>query len=167
MQKKKSNIFISISYPLITDEDYKAYQIFKKKYQHIVNAIHYIIIRNYKHSISDSLKNKLVKNNIRRIKVTTTDNKVHYFSNTSKIGLAILKTKHFNPYGMLCDSGIHNLSISSLGRVSRCPSCMEKSVIGNILEDEIDLCKEKMVCPNGSCSCDYYQTIERGDVYEK
>ncbi len=160
VENKTSNISVGISYPLLSDEDYEEFLKFKKKYRKITNSINYIIIRNYHQSISEQLKTKLSNNNYKRIEVTLKDNKKLYFSNTSKIGLKI-DNKHFNPQGMLCDSGINNLSIGNLGNVYRCPSCANKTVFGNILTDDIDLLSDKMICPSTSCNCDYYRTIER------
>lgn len=163
LEKSTPNIVISISYPLVVDADYASYLKFKKRYHRMVSSINYIIIRNYKKSISDELKEKLSKNNKKRIKVTTKDNSEYYFSGTNKISLAIEPTKHFNPQGFMCDSGVHSLSIGSTGIISRCPSCAKQTVVGNILEDDINLLNECLICPNTSCSCDYYHVILKND----
>lgn len=157
---KNPIIIISISYPLVEDKDYDLYRAFKRKYSKYVNAINYIIVRNYKKSISNDLKDKLSNSNRKRIKLTTKTGKVYYFSSTSKIGLLINKTKHFTPKGFLCDSGVNSISINSHGLVSRCPSCSDLTIIGSILKDDIDILKTKISCPSLSCSCDYYHVIE-------
>lgn len=164
---KKPIIVISISYPLIIDSDYELYKIFKSKYSKYANTINYIIIRNYKKSISNDLKDRLSHSNRKRIKLTTKTGKIHYLSSTSKIGLLINKTKHFNPKGFLCDSGINSISIDSKGIVSRCPSCSNLTIVGNILKDDMDILKNKISCPSLSCSCDYYHIIESRKINEE
>ncbi len=156
---KKNQLIVIITYPLITDEDYEAYQKFKRKYEKCALTINYVIIRNYKKSISNKLKDKLSNSNRKIIKVLTKDNKIYYFSNTSKISLKI-KDGHFNPHGFLCDSGIHNLTINNLGVVSRCLSCPNQTIVGNILEDDINLLTDYLICPNNNCNCSFYKEIK-------
>lgn len=162
MQNNMSNITVNIGYPLITDEDYKEYLRFKRRNFLKANSINYIIIRNYHKSISEQLKLKLNNKNKKRIKVTEKNGTVHYFTDTYSIGFKIDKN-YFNPYGMICDSGVYNLTISNKGILSRCPSCREKTMIGNILDDNIEFINEKIICPSARCVCNYYKTIERDD----
>lgn len=164
---KKSMICITVGYPLVEDSDYEDYKLFKKRYFKYANSINYIIIRDYKHSISNELKETLSHSNRKRIKLTTKDGKVYYLSSTTKIGLLINKTKHFNPKGFLCDSGVNSISINSLGVVSRCPSCSPLTVTANILKEDIELLNDKIICPSLSCSCDYYHVIESRNVHEE
>lgn len=163
---KKKNIFpirFNIGYPLINDSDYLEFLEFKNKYKNIAYSINYIIITGYKESISDKLKDKLMLDNAKKIRVTLKDNSILYFSKTNRINLAIDGTRHFNPCGFLCDSGIHNITIDNLGNVSRCVSCSEKSIIGNILVDDINLINDKFICPSLNCGCDSYSTILNKD----
>jgi MoaA/NifB/PqqE/SkfB family radical SAM enzyme len=161
LEKSMSNISICIGYPLVTDDDYEEYVKFKRRNFFNANIIKHIVIRNFNKSISQQLKKKLSKNKFKLVKVTLKDNKVHYFSNTAEIGFEIEDTKHFNPNGLICDSGVYNISISNKGIISRCPSCSSKTVVGNILNGDIELSNEKFNCPSMSCNCDYYKMIER------
>ena len=54
-------IHVNIDYPICTDEDYKEYIKFKNKYEDKARRINFIIIRNYKKSISENLKKKLFR----------------------------------------------------------------------------------------------------------
>lgn len=160
ISKNKPIIVVSIRYPLVEDNDYNSYKMFKRKYFKYANSISYIIIRNYKKSISKKLKEQLSHDNNKKIKVTLKDGKNYYFSSTSKIDLLLENNNHFNPCKFSCDSGVNSLSIGNLGVVSRCPSCAKETVVGNILEDDIKLLKDNMICPSQSCSCDYYHKIK-------
>lgn len=159
--EKSTNLSIRIGYPLVTDEDYRAFLKFKRRNFFHANVIKHIVIRNYNKSISSQVKKKLSKKNLKSIKITTRDNQIHYFSNTAEIDFKIKDTKPFNPNGMICDSGVYNISISNIGIVSKCPSCSAKTVIGNLLHEDLELLSEKFKCPSISCNCDYYRTIER------
>ena len=156
-EKDISNIYIGVSYPLVTDEDYQAFKKFKKHYKKYVNTINYIIIRNYKKSISSKLKQKLNKNNYPKIRVTLKNNEQIYFTNTSKINIKVSDT--FNPKGMYCDSGMN--SINNMGDVSRCLSCAKETIITNILDNDLKLISKPFICPATKCNCDYYTLIER------
>lgn len=157
------NVKVGVCYPLFTEDDYALFLNFKEKYSKYANFIKYIVIRNYKTVISEEFKEKLclINNENKNIIVTLKDGSTQYFSGTPRISLAVKKTRHFNPYGMLCDSGVHNLSIGNLGDISRCPSCKEKTRVGNILKNEIDLLTDKFLCPSHSCNCNYYRIIEK------
>ncbi len=163
ISKNKSVITVSVRYPLVEDNDYNDYRIFQKKYSKYADSIHYVIIRNYKKIISSKLKEKLSRDNNKKIKVTLKNEKNYYFSSTSKIDLLLENNKCFNPFGFSCDSGVNSLSIGNLGVVSRCPSCAKETVVGNILKDDIKLLKENMICPSQSCSCDYYHKIKNNN----
>lgn len=161
-KKNHINLFLAIGYPLVFDEDYKSYLKFRRKYKKCSNTVNYIIIRNYKHTISDKLKNKLSKKNGHKIKLTLKNGQVYRYSNTVKMGLS-LENKRFIPKGLLCDSGIYNISIGNLGNISRCSSCEKLTTIGNILTDELELLQEKIVCPSMQCNCSYYHIITQSE----
>ena len=162
---KKNNIYVTVAYPIINDLDYKKYLLFKKKYIFKCNSINYIIIRKYNESISDKLKNKLNRFNYKNIKVTLKDHSVHYFTNNSKLNMAINNTHKFNPYKMKCDSGINSLSIDNIGNVSRCQSCKKQSFVYNILDTDPIFFTEFMECHNSTCDCNYYGTIKNNEGF--
>ncbi len=160
-----------VNYPLCTDEDYLKYLEFKNKYKKQVKDINFIIIKKYKTEISQELKQKIVEeSNIKKknnIKVTFNNNEIYYFVNNNKISLKLEDEEIFNSNGYLCDAGIHNITISNLGVVSRCVSCEKKTIIGDIRENIIDLPTEKLICPSNQCNCSSYRIIEKGDIDEK
>lgn len=158
----KSNFRIKLTYPLITDEDYKKYLIFKIKNLIYADGIGYIYIRNYKKEISPKLKEKLSKKNkTYRMKVTMKNNEVYYFKTPSEIKFLTENNEPFNPYGMICDTGIYNISISNVGVISRCPSCSKKTEIGSIFDKNIDLITKPTCCPSYKCDCSFSKKIER------
>lgn len=166
--KKEKNIHMYVNYPLCTDKDYEEYMIFKEKYKRLVKRIGFIIIKKYKTSISELTKKKLFenerkiyKNSKKTIKVTFKNDEVYYFNDNNKISLKLDNEMSFNPNGYLCDAGIYSIFISNLGIVSRCTSCKEQTIIGNIKEGIINMPVEKMICPANSCGCSYYRIIER------
>lgn len=162
MANKIQPIQVSIGYPICTDEEYEEYKEFKNKYSDNAKNINFIVIRDYKKSISEKLKKTL--NNVdilKRIKITLDNKKVYYVSDTNKISLYLDDGQQFNPKGYLCDAGIKNISIDVLGRVSRCASCKEQTIIGNIKEKIPDIPAEKIVCPSNKCNCSYYNIIEK------
>ncbi|MBR3229320.1 MAG: radical SAM protein [Bacilli bacterium] len=163
VKNSASKVFVSIGFPLCTDSDYDEFLKFKRKYSKITPNIHFIIIKKYKKSISDKLKDKIVnkKDFERNIKVTFDNGEKFYCANTNNIALK-LDEDSFNPKGYLCDIGIRNITISSTGMVSRCSSCKEKTMIGNMI-DGFELPKEKLICPTASCNCNYYGVIEKNE----
>lgn len=155
-------IHVNIDYPICTDEDYKEYIKFKNKYEDKARRINFIIIRNYKKSISENLKKKLNnENNNKRIKVTLSNKKIYYSSDANKISLHLDNNQQFNPKGYSCDAGTKSISIGTLGVVSRCPTCKEKTIIGNMQEKIPEIPIEKIICPSNSCNCSYYNIIEK------
>lgn len=163
LKSKISKIYVTVGYPICCDNDYKDYLEFKKKYSHIIPNINFIIIKGYKTSISDALKEKIVRKEKleKNIKVTFNDSKVFYCTNNNQISLKLTNEETFNSQGYLCDIGMHNISIGNTGLISRCPSCKEKTTIGSMLEGDFKLPKEKMSCPIEYCNCSYYGVIEK------
>ena len=163
IDKEKRLEIASIGYPICNDNDYEEYIKFKKKYKNISQDIHLIVIKDYKTMISDKLKEKIVKEEKqeKNIKVTFNNNEVFYCENNNKIALKLDKEESFKSCGYLCDVGMNNISISNLGIVSRCPSCKEKTIIGNMVEGNVDLPKDKIICPSLHCNCSYYEIIEK------
>lgn len=163
IKTKISTISIHVGYPICIDKDYKEYLEFKKKYKKDIRNIHFIIIKNYKTSISNNLKKKITKEKKldKNIRVTFNDNTKFYCINNNNIALKLENEESFNSKGYLCDVGIKNISISNTGLVSRCPSCKEKTVIGNMMDGDFELPTEKIVCPSIRCNCSYYGVIEK------
>lgn len=159
-------IHVNINYPLCSDEDYKDYLEFVKKYNNIARKIGFIIIREYKTSISEKLKKKIDKKYYKSdmIRVTTKDNKQYSLSNTNKIGLLLDGEPHFKPKGYLCDAGMNNISIDNLGIVSRCSTCKNSTIIGDMKIDTIDLPDKEMICGANRCSCNYYRKIQKSGL---
>lgn len=56
LEKKNSNVIVTVGYPLVEDNDYQQYQDFIKKNKKYADEIHYIVIRKYGKSISNNLK---------------------------------------------------------------------------------------------------------------
>lgn len=155
-------VHVNINYPLCVDKDYDEYLKFKEKYNNKARMINYLIIRDYKLSISEDLKNRLkAKNEKERIKVTFKDGSVFYVSHTSKICVKLDGEKYFNPNGYLCDSGINNISISTSGDISRCPTCSKETIIGNIIDEIPDIRSDKFVCKSKKCVCSFFGVIEK------
>lgn len=162
-QNKKGKLHVNVNYPICTDDEYKSYLKFKRKYLGRARNINYIIIRNYSKSISEKLKNKLKKHTKQRgmLKVSTINKKVYYFLNMSTIALQLKNEKQFNPRGYLCDIGINSITISNLGIASRCLACPDKTVIGDMKTGILsELPTEKLICTLDNCNCTYYGTIE-------
>ena len=159
-------VHVNINYPLCSDEDYKDYLEFVKKYNNIARKIGFIIIREYKTSISEKLKKKIDKKYYQSdmIRVTTKDNKQYSLSNTNKIGILLDGELYFNPKGYLCDAGMNNISIDNLGIVSRCSSCKKTTVIGDMKLDTIELPSEKLICQSYKCICNYYRKIQKSGL---
>ena len=166
MKNKVERIYVSIGYPVKCDDDYKEFIKFKKKYKNIVSNIHIIVIKRYKTSISDKLKKRIVKElkTEKVIKVTFNNNESVFCENNNQIALYLDNEDSFNSKGYLCDVGLQNISISNMGLISRCQSCKEKSVIGNMLDNNFKLPTSKYICPITSCNCNYYHIIEKCDI---
>lgn len=164
MLVKMNKITIHVGYPISSDNDYKDYLKFVKKYKSVTHNISYILIKDYKNHISEKLKKKLFdeKKQEKNIKVTFKDGTIYYCSNNNKISLSLEGEDVFYSKGYLCDVGLDNISISNLGVVCRCPSCKEQTVIGNIIKEELKLPTKKIVCPAEHCNCNYYKTIMKG-----
>lgn len=155
-------IHVNINYPLCNDEDYKDYVRFRKKYANNARIISFIIIRDYKESISKKLKKKLEKfDNFKKIKVTLKNGKVIYFSDNTKMGLKLENEQYFNPQGCICDAGTKTISINAMGVVSRCTCCDKKTIIGNMKDEVLVPVTDKIVCPSKRCVCSFYTQIER------
>ncbi len=162
LASKAEPLYVNINYPLCVDKDYDEYLKFKKKYNNKARTINYLIIRDYNLSISENLKNQLkAKNKKGRVKVTFKDGSVFYVSHTNKICIKLDGEKYFNPSGYLCDSGTNNISISTLGDISRCPTCSKETVIGNIIDEVPDIRSDKFVCKSKKCVCGFFGIIEK------
>ena len=153
---------VSIGYPLCCDKDYEDYLTFKKKYEKITTDIFFIVKKKNKTSITDELKVKLASINSinNKIKVTFRNGELYYCSNNNKISLK-LKDNCFKSKGYLCDIGVNSISISNEGIVSLCPSCKDKTVIGNIIDYKFNLPRKKHICKAETCNCSYYGVIEK------
>ncbi len=168
MFSKKSNINLNISYPLICDGDYKKYKIFKfrqiiKRILYTSNyKVNYIIIRNYKKTISNELLEKLKNNKYKNIKVTFEKNSIKYFSSITEMGHQLYNNRIFNPYGYICDSGINNISIDNKGMVFRCPSYKNKDEMYSLFTNDLKMNDEPFVCLNSNCTCNYFKKIRLG-----
>lgn len=162
IKNKIEKINVTIGYPISNDSDYIDYLKFKKKYQKFIPNIHFIVIKGYKTIISDKLKKKILKEEKqeKNIKVTFDNGEVFYCSNNNKISLK-LDEENFKSHNYLCDIGMNNISISNIGNVSRCSSCKEKTIIGNMLDNNFELPKDKIKCPAYRCNCTYYKVIEK------
>ena len=159
--KKKGKIEFSIGYPLCNDNDYIEYLNFKDKYKFLSKNISCIPIKNYKDSISEKTKKEIATDSsIKNIKITFKNNETYYCLNNNQIYL-ILDEDFFNPAGYLCDIGINSISINNLGIASRCPSIKDLTIIGNFLENKIDIPNDKFICQANKCNCSYYGTIEK------
>lgn len=153
---------IIIGYPLSQDEDYEQYKQFIQDHMKYVDLIKYIVIRNYKTSISKSVKEKLrsTKEPKKNIKVTLKDGRTEYFDENSHIGLILDNELCFQPNGFLCDIGMRNITIDPQGNMSYCTSATQETMFGNICSDTPCFLKEKMRCPAKACPCSYYSCIE-------
>lgn len=163
--EKMKSINVAICYPLCTDEDYKDYIQFVKKYKNVAKKINYIIIRDYEKSISKELKRQIDKEYNRGGKIIITDknDKKYYLTNINEIEKLLDGEKYFNPNGYLCNVGINTININNLGIVSRCSTCRNDTIIGNIKEGKIQLPKNKFVCTVNKCVCNYYSLIEKNN----
>ena len=167
IKNKIRKIYVSIGYPICSDKDYEEYVIFKNKYKNITKNIHFIIIKGYKTSISEKLKNRIIKEEKqeKNIKVTFKNNEVFYCQNSNKISLKLENEQSFNSKGYICDVGMHNITINNTGDISRCVSCKEATLIGNMLDGKFELPTTKIVCPSNKCNCSYYGVIEKNILY--
>lgn len=155
LKENPTNVSVYVVYPLINDQDYQKYLKFLKKYQKQVEKINYIVIRDYKESISDELKKELSKKEINeKMKVTLKNNKCKYFLNTTQIE-NILEEKHFNTYNYECDAGVQSICIDNLGLTTRCPEYNGQ----NLTKIPFDLNNKKIKCPYDECHCGYYRTL--------
>ncbi len=156
-------IHVNIGYPLCIDEDYKDYIAFVKKYSYITRKINFIIIREYEKSISPKLKKKINKKYYKSnfIKVTIKDGSEYLLSSINQIRLLLDEENYFNPKNYLCDIGTNSISIDNLGIVSRCVSCKNDTILGDIKKETIVLPKTKFICKCNKCTCNYYTLIEK------
>ena len=161
LEKFNRTMFLSICYPLMNDEDYFKYQNFRKRNLRYVDKIEYIVIRRYKKELTKELKEKLKRESHKAIKLTTFTGDEQYFKRTDDISINV--EGGFNPRGMLCDSGVNCISIDNLGVISRCVSCQKMSIVGNIIEGNFKPLTKEFICPNDTCSCNYYKVIKRKD----
>lgn len=165
IENKMQNVHVGVGYPLCNDNDYYEYLKFKKRNKKYIREIYFIVIKGYKTSISDKLKKKILKDNKqdKNIKVTFKNGETYYCSNNNKISLKLDGEERFNSRGYLCDIGINSISISNVGIVSRCTSCKSETIIGNMINGNVNIPKEKFLCPSNSCNCSYYGIIEKSD----
>ena len=160
LKNVQANTSTTINYPLIQDKDYFDYLNFRKKYQKYADRILFLSIRDYKEEISNELKERIANvDNKKDIKVTLKDKQILYFPNTSRIEY-LIDTKHFDPYGYICDAGIHNICIDNKGKVTRCPRDQGNS----ITKAKLDLLDNTIICPYHDCHCFYYRTIKKRGV---
>ena len=159
LKEKPSNISVYVVYPLINDNDYKEYLKFSKKYKRYIGKINYIVIRDYKETISDELKCKLAKaDNEKVMKVSLKNKKCMYFSNTNQIS-HIVDEKLFNTFNYNCDAGIQSICIDNLGTITRCPEYNNQ----NLTKINLDLNEKTIKCPYKECHCCYYRKITKND----
>ena len=92
----------TISYPLRQDADYETYTQFKQRHAEYANRFRYVIIRNYKTSISENIKEKLrnAEKPKKNIKVTFKDGRTEFFTENQHIGLVLDEE-----YELLCFRG--------------------------------------------------------------
>lgn len=156
-------IYVNIGYPLCTDEDYDDYMKFVKKYGHVARRINFTIIREYEKSISTKLKKKIDKKYYKSNIITVTDKngKKYFLSNTDEIAILLDEDKRFNPKNYMCNMGINSINISNLGIVSRCTSCRNDTIIGDMKEGKIDLPTTRFICTATKCTCNFYNLIEK------
>lgn len=159
---KENNLRIGIGYPLRNDDDYLQYLQFCDRHAEYKDVIHSIVIRDYKTSVSRSVKEKLKNSEEvdKKIKVTLKDGRVEYFSNNNNIGLILDEEPYFQPHGFLCDIGNRSMTIGPQGNMSRCVSSVDETLFGNICTQPPEFLPEKIRCQAKRCACAYYSLIE-------
>lgn len=157
----KKGLICTISYPLKSDEDYEQYLQFMQRHENYAGRFRYVIIRNYKTSISNSVKEKLRNiETMKNIKVTLKDGRTEYFTENQHIGLILDEELYFQPKGLLCDVGMKNLNIDPQGNMSYCASAAEETMFGNICSDTPVFLNGKMRCQARWCGCGYYSIVD-------
>ncbi len=152
--------YCSIAYPLCSDEDYDQYEQFIQSHTRYADRIKYIIIRNYKTSISESIKEKLRGTEKPNIKVIFKNGVTEFVSENQNIGLILDGELYFQPKGFLCDISRKNLNIDEQGNMSYCASSTGETMFGNICSDPPVFLEEKTRCQARWCGCAYYSIIE-------
>lgn len=156
----KQGLSCSIAYPLCSDEEYEQYRQFIQRHTKYEDRIKYIIIRNYKTSISESTKKKLHRTEKPNIKVTFKNGRTESVSENQNIGLLLDGELYFQPKGFLCDIKRKNLNIDELGNMSYCASAIDETMFGNICFDPPVFSEEKIRCQARWCGCGYYSILE-------
>lgn len=156
------NLFLSVGWPILDDDSYKEYLIFKEKTAKMGFPVNPIIIRDYPVTLSsdvqEALKSKRQSDGIR---ATTITGDMVYLRNIQQLGFMLDDVEKFCPQGYVCNAGKDSFSISPDGSVMRCPSLYPPKdfYMGNIADGSFKLLKEACVCYANHCSCNYYKQI--------
>lgn len=160
----RNSISFVIAYPLFSDQDYGEYQRFRERNPQYAQKMQPLIIRDYKTSVSQEIKDKLKKEEEEKqkqaIKVTWKDGRVKYFSKVVDLCLLTDEEPFFRPKGFLCDAGCQSLTVDPLGNMSRCVEAVAETKYGNLCEESPRYMKEMFRCPAERCTCNYYSRIE-------
>lgn len=160
----RNGVSFKIGYPLFTDQDYEEYRQFCKNNPQYASKIKPFVIRDYKTSVSQSVKGKLrtdeEEKKIKSLKVTWKNGTVKYFTKTIDHCLLTDEEPYFRPKGFLCDIGRNFLTIDSLGNMSRCVEAVAETEFGNLCEEIPKYMTEMLRCPAERCTSNYYSLIE-------
>ncbi len=156
------NLFLSVGWPILDDDSYQEYLIFKKKTASFGFPVNPIIMRDYPVTLSSDVQEALKsKNQSIGIRVTTVTGDRVYLRNIQQLGFMLDDVEKFCPNGYICNAGKDSFSISTDGTVMRCPSLhpLKDFYMGNIAAGTFELQKEACVCHANHCSCNYYKQI--------
>lgn len=161
--QNKVPISASIGFPLCTDQDYYDYLTFKERNYIFCSSINPIIIRDYKTSISQSIKDKLREEsdekNERIIKVTWKDGTIKFFPAFYDLSLLTNEEQYFQPRDFLCDVGSRSITIDPIGNMSRCVSASGETFFGNICTENPEFISGMIRCKAKRCACHYFSLI--------
>ena len=156
------NLFLDAGWPILDDDSYQKYLIFKKETANSGLSVNPIIMRDYPVTLSSDVQEALKsKNHGGRTRVTSVTGDIVYLSNIQQLGFMLDDVDKFCPQGYVCDAGKDSFSISPDGSVMRCPSLYPPKdfYMGNIADGSFELLNESCVCHANHCSCNYYKQI--------
>lgn len=165
---KRNRISIAIGYPLFTDQDYKEYLQFKEKNAQYAKRMRPFAIRDYKTSISQTVKSELRNEQEEKkkkvLKVIWKDGKEKCYDESVDPCLFIDEERYFQPKGFLCDVGCHNLNIDPQGNMSRCLEAVAETTFGNIFNEMPGYMTEMSRCQAERCTCHSYYSLLKNDL---
>ncbi len=158
---KHFDVRLSAVIPILNDEDCLTYDRMRNNLGEAGIDVSPLLIRDYKTDVSKQNKERLFGEGPRRISVIDKYGNTKLYANIQAVGAALSDRDTFCPTGYVCDAGMHNIWIDSLGTVKRCPAIGSTMELGSVLGNNLKLLDKPGTCASDHCSCNQYSIISK------